>query len=448
MTQVGVLFATLYGVCLLRKPATLTWCLAAAVPFSHTAMFSFERFAVTPFFFGCVLATLRYTHLVLRTPPHARQSAPRLPPVVRTWLIVFVSYSTCVTLLGPWVFAGTPVLTPRGGLGDQLRSNTPLTYTISNVAQLSYLFLGVGLLLYMRREAKQGSRYFDLSIWLGLGLAALSFVAPTFWPGEQIDNIAGTHYDIYGTRLRGTFPEPSVFGTFLTASIGYFASRLGTSVGRSRRWTIAGLVLASAEFALAYSGTALVALGVLSVFGVLTYLRRSLVLRTQAATRLVSLFALTVLGALATTDWARGLVSDKLDSSSFADRSTANSIAMDVFFASRGIGVGLGSNRPSSIFFMLMSCVGVVGTVAFFGVMIGAWRHAARAVWGRPHAWALVGVVLSQIAAKPDLAMPVMWLVLGCCVIADRSDATPASTGKPHERPVGATGRSSLSSHA
>lgn len=430
ITVVGVLFGLAYLLCLVIRPQRLVWVLAAAVPFSHTAMVNFSNFAVTPFFFGCGVAALRLLHLRLgqgRYSQVARQGSKG----IRVWLWGFFAYATVITVLGPVVFAGTPVLTPRGGIDDQIGYEAALDFSISNLGQLLYLFLGIALVLYLRREPGVGLRPFELSIAIGLGLALVSYLAPQYWPSELIDNISSTHYDVWGTRLRGTFAEPSVLATFLSASIGYLVSALSRAKGGRRAWYLGALAVALFEFSLVYAGTALMALaGMIALAAPLLAVRmfRSGLLGVERITFL--LIGLLILGLLfggRVVAWATGLFTDKLDASSYMFRGLANDIALDVFVRSWGFGVGLGSNRPSSLFFMLLSCVGIVGTLMFFLLVVVSLVKAYRILAARPIVWALIGTQIAQLAAKPDLSMPVMWILLALCI-----RATSRSEGEVH----------------
>lgn len=132
---------------------------------------------------------------------------------------------------------------------------------------------------------------------------------------------------------------------------------------------------------------------------------------------LISIIAL-ILALPTLTSSASGLAGSKLDSASFQNRwATATfslNLAADVWF----IGVGLGSNRPSSFIPMMMSCVGIIGTVLFlvalFKIMRKAWRQDAF----RPVVWALVAFFLTKVFGGSSLHEPLMWVCIGVCAYA------------------------------
>jgi hypothetical protein len=113
-------------------------------------------------------------------------------------------------------------------------------------------------------------------------------------------------------------------------------------------------------------------------------------------------------------DLTVGSVERKASSFSYLARGAANERSWQIFLETAGLGVGLGSHRPSSLFFLVLSCLGLVGTVLLAVLIAVALRRAART---EPAAgWALLGVVVSGVIAVPDLSMPVIWVGVAVCV--------------------------------
>ena len=108
------------------------------------------------------------------------------------------------------------------------------------------------------------------------------------------------------------------------------------------------------------------------------------------------------------------LARGQVDLPDYLARSAANDRSWQIFLETSGLGVGLGSHRPSSLFFLVLSCLGLVGTVLLAVLIAVALRRAART---EPAAgWALLGVVVSGVIAVPDLSMPVIWVGVAVCV--------------------------------
>lgn len=429
VTPIGLFFLAMYAGILLCRPAALPWGLAVSVPFSHTAVFVLGSSGVSPFFLGAILCGGRLVVLLGR-----RRQGPRtwrLPRVARVPLVIFAGYATVITLLGPAIFQGVAVLTPRGGIDDQIGYEASLTYTISNVAQLIYLVLGVSVALYLVAEEKVSFRVFELSIWIGVLAAFADYLLGSAWPSTLIDNNPATHYDIFSARVRGTFPEPSVFGLFLGASISYLVAAFPRATSKARIGYVILLALAGIEFVVADSATSLVALSIVGAVALILFIVRAIGAGSAGVVRLAVVISLGAGALIAFGAYAFDLVDDRVVAKSLSEsyeyRSLANDVAASVFDSSFGIGVGLGSNRPSSLYWMLLSCVGVVGTLAF-ALFIGAilvrglfapnMLGTGRFLDSRPVQWALLATILSQIAAKPDLSIPTMWLLVGLALRA------------------------------
>ena len=438
ISVIGVIFAIAYIVVLLVAPSRLIWVIAAAVPFAQTAMIQVPAVAVNPFYFGLLLAAARYAHHKVGDALHPDRAPQRAAVPGRLLRLGFLVYATAITIIGPWLFEGTPVLTPRGGIDDQLANLTPLAPTISNVAQLSYLILGYIFVLYVERERNVTPRVFEISIAIGLGIALATIVLGGAFPRELFDNVGAMRYDVWGTRLRGSFAEPSIFGAFLAACLAYLVSVSAQARGARLAAYVVGIALSLYMYVLSYSGTALVALAILAGVAAFMYAlrltRKRLTGAVSATFLLLAVSALLVVGGAQIIAFVDDQFSGKLGTDSFSFRSQANDVGWEAFLSSSGIGVGLGSNRPSSLFFMLLSCVGIVGALLFFGwilsVIFASWRSAVAS----PVAWALLGVVLAQIAAKPDLSMPTMWITLALASAASaRLQAPPfaVSTAPP-----------------
>ncbi len=133
---------------------------------------------------------------------------------------------------------------------------------------------------------------------------------------------------------------------------------------------------------------------------------------------------------------AAGSVDDKAASSSFVARTASNERAWQIAIESGGLGIGLGGNRPSSLFFLVLSCLGVLGVALLAALVVSALTRALRVQAASPAAWGLVGVLVAAIVAVPDLSMPVIWISLAACLYP----AWSASPAAPATSPV-AVGR-------
>src|SRR5690606_27055060 len=101
---------------------------------------------------------------------------------------------------------------------------------------------------------------------------------------------------------------------------------------------------------------------------------------------------------------------------SYFARSLANERSWQLLLETGGLGVGLGGNRPSSMFFLALSCLGVIGIVMLGLVVLTVLRRTSRVPGTSPAAWALVGVLAAAGVAVPDLSTPVIWVALAACL--------------------------------
>ena len=423
ITPVGlVLFATML-LFLVFWRRHFVWFLAAMIPFPQTAMFVVAGQGVSPFYAAAIVATALGVGSVVNRLVRDRLEFVPLRIGETALLAAFAAYSTAITLLGPLLFEGIGVFSPRLGIGSQLANQTPLTFTVSNLAQLAYLLLGVGVVVYVLSLEHLDVRLVEAGIWVGLLFTLVNAVvlaAGLSFPRELFDTLPTIYYQ-GGSRLRGPFAEPSVLGAFLSASLAYLVNRSLSVRGPARAVACLGIAIAVYEFTESVSGTALVALSVVAGVALAAGLRKWAVAGLRRVDTVVQALLLVVLAILlfpkpieAVTS---SLVADKVVSDSYADRTDADGYALTLLRDSWGLGVGLGSNRPSSFGAMLLSCVGVVGTLLLVVLVVrSAFRTYRSKPEYRPTAWALMAVFVAMMVAKADLATPMLWMALAMCI--------------------------------
>jgi hypothetical protein len=439
---IGVLFLVLAVAALLLRPSTFPYLLGASIAFPHTAAIVASGNGLNPFYLLAIIAfgRLLFLTVVRRDRRVIAWLTARSNRGIVIALGVLSVYSAAISLVGPLLFGGIPVFSARGGLDEQVGSMSPLGFSVSNIAQIIYLALGIMVVLYLVTEPKRTTLTFDVGMWVGIGLALFSWVLPAAWPAALLENMPNVDYATTASRLRGTFSEASLFGLFLAASLAYAICGAIVCRGRRRVAMIAAAIVAAIEIYPNASWTAYATIGILAglaaVLGVIT-----LVIRLKRIRPHLAVLGLTV-GVVVIVNWATilrlfgGLIDNKLETDSFHNRTTSNAAAFSLFQQTWGIGVGLGSNRPSSIFALLVSCVGIVGTVSFivfifFAILRGA---RLRATW--PIAAALLATVIAEIVAAPELSMPILWLSAGLAlwksgVVASDQASVAAATEVP-----------------
>lgn len=355
------------------------------------------------------------------------------------WLFAaFVLWSLALTALGPWVFAGTPVLTPRGGIERQLSALTPLDYTSTNLAQVLILVTASSAVAFLVRSGTARTALVTAAV-TGVGLSLVRSVARAAgadFLAPFLDTLQ-TYYATTDVRWRGVFNEPSELAAF---ALGVAAmSGVAMCTATRLRARVLHLALAGGAVVLmigSASGTAVLAAGVVGavvvIVVVVRYLRSGgLGTEWVVVSALLVGVALVIQGGAA-VDFVTAIVDGKVGSGSQIARSGADAVALQVVADSWGVGVGLGGNRSSSFFLTLLSTVGVIGSGLFVSMVAVITREALRHRATVSAAAGLLAVLVAKTVATPDLGTPLMWLLLAAAVTV-----VPAATTSAAERGAG-----------
>lgn len=352
------------------------------------------------------------------------------------WLFAaFVLWSLAITALGPWVFAGTPVLTPRGGIERQLSALTPLDYTSTNLAQALILVTASSAVAFLVRSGTARTALVTAAV-TGVGLSLVRSVARAAgadFLAPFLDTLQ-TYYATTDLRWRGVFNEPSELAAF---ALGVAAmSGVAMCTATRTRARVLHLALASGALVLmvgSASGTAVLAAGIVGAVAVVVVVVRWLRsggVGTEwlVVTGLLVGVALVLQGGAA-VGFVTAIIEGKVGSGSQIARSGADAVALQVIADSWGVGVGLGGNRSSSFFLTLLSTVGIVGSALFVSMIAVVTREALRHRAGVSAVAGLLAVLVAKTVATPDLGTPLMWLLLAAAVTI-----LPATSAAPHER--------------
>jgi hypothetical protein len=271
----------------------------------------------------------------------------------------------------------------------------PLEPTLANVNQSVYATLSCGTALAFSLAGGNASfrRHYLQAILVGglffiaTGLADMMFTESheeLLEPFRNAQYALLTNAEILGSkRIVGLMPEASGYGPPCVVAA---ASLTFLRPCYEKVWlrnylvplTIAGLL---AMAWLSQSSTAYLGLAAFAVVFAVNWLRRTLSpytpasdgLKWEAIIALVA--ALTFLGLAAAVPHALDSIYDKIDlmifqkseSDSYAGRTEWTRVAWEAFFATDGLGVGLGSARTSNWFVALLSNTGIIGTALLRG---------------------------------------------------------------------------------
>lgn len=364
-----------------------------------------------------VAAALRILGVRLR-PRTARQP---LPPGAA--LLLFLAWSALVTVMAPQLFDGQRVLTPTGGSNAHLTAGV---ITSSNIAQTTYLVLGICVTLFLARSPTAGPELIGLAVGLTVLLSFWRYLYQEVglpFPEGVFDNSPFFAYIETAPggveRFRGILSEPSALAASCLVAIAYMIPRAARVEGWRRWGCCVVAVVATYLGTISTSASFVVAAVVVAIIAVLTFVvgfvarRASVSVAVTVLTCALVIVALWVLPIVA--DFVEATVNDKVSSASFNERSGANTVSYGIFLDTFGIGVGLGGSRASSFFPGLLSTTGVVGTLLFAAVIVTLMRRSADVSEYRPVVWALVTLLVVKIVGGPDLSDPsgVIWMSLG-----------------------------------
>jgi hypothetical protein len=309
------------------------------------------------------------------------------------FLLIFTIFSCVASFFLPRFFKGDVWVY---NLQDGKYVEQLLIFSGSHVAQIFYMlatFLFFLTVIIMVRQIKYMIVFADALLVLGvinivLGLSDLVFY--NLGMTDYLTYLKNANYAIVDQslsgvrRIAGSFSETSSFSRF-TAGLMAFSFFLYRS-GYRKKLSGAVALFSFLLVLLATSSSGYISLAFFSL--ILMYVEKNYLLSGQlskgfflilvfsffTACMLMLLFPEQVLSIIDSA------IFNKLDSASGIERSEWNASAWDNFLQTYGFGVGLGGNKASSFYLVLLSNVGWFGLVLyiifFFSVLKGRLRQS------------------------------------------------------------------------
>lgn len=434
-TPIGLIFALLTFVALVgNKRSWYPWLLASAMPFVQTSGLIISGSDISPFFITAIPAVLWCIAAVL-TGKKLRFAG------ITAFIVVMFALSA---VLLPTFFEGIPVLVPRGGIDEQVLAPGQLQLTLSNFAQAGYFALGAAVILHIANNPPRRPHFIAFGFGLGTALntwalAALQF--GLFFPQEFFRPVTeATFASFYGQsqRLRGIYAEPSYLATFAVTALAFFVFLLFRAQKR-RGWILIAILANAAAAYLSFSGTAIASLAFLAAAIAIVYTTAFVAGRVKLPPLAVvvgCVVSIPVIFAMpAVIAYVGEFVTGKTGSSSGANREASNAFSWQILQDTYLLGSGLGSSRPSSFFFTMLSTVGVLGVVLY---LVWLSRLLAPAVRNRefhPELWAVLAVIICKVIAEPNPSNPIMILCIAAAAAAasapqptEAREVAPSST--------------------
>jgi hypothetical protein len=449
-TAIGVAFFCFGAYCFLRKEEGLLGLLIIATGFEASSAVNIADRGIQPYYVVSLWIILRaFANRLLGIRSDASMPGGR-------WLLLFGAVAVASALVYPIIFAGIPVYEPKIGIDDGLFIRPPLRFGLNNIAQAGFLACHICVLyalLSLRLSAKKARKAYVVTFYIVAVVVFLQSLCQLLGipfpytlllnnPGQALWDASAT---VAGTRNPGTFSEPSLVGGFMVLyCIGFIAEYFS---GKGRAATI--LVALAATGAIASSGS----MFILLLFIILLAIRYSpfrfpwylSIGRSKRIGWILLLLLIPAMLVLAVSPSYREILSlqtvSKGDSGSFINRSASDFYALQLLAQTHGVGVGIGSNRASSMLTSLFSTVGVVGVLAFGMFYVRLFTSLSdEAAWLR---WAAFALLANMCLDISDVTMPMLWLP-ALLAIAFRTDRKVFDRRPNRERLVTATNETYL----
>ena len=404
---------------------------------------------LSPYFFVVALIALRTipqwaTGRIRFYPKEPIESNVRI-------LAIFIAWCVFSAFVLPVLFAGVPVQSPRAGVDQDYYVQTALQWSPSNGGQAGYMILNLVMVMCLVQIAAlpgRLERLINAFSWAGvfvvsvgtfqvfcnrLGLPFPSWLFNSNQTWAQLPNqFIGNGF----SRMSATFVEPSEAAGFLAA---WSVFELTLAISGERRTSLHWLWAAAGSFMLVETTsttgyvTAAAMWCVIAWDCVQTVLQRGRI-KKKATIAVVTLAGAVTVALIAFPDtWQLldAVLFDKGASKSAVHRTATFGRAVEVFQNSWGLGVGLGSNRAMSVFFYILSNLGLVGIVLIFYLLFQLYsltraqiNHTegdrATSIYARAIGMALIADILSLLVSGAEITQPRLWILWGMLLAANR----------------------------
>jgi hypothetical protein len=386
-------------------------------------------------------------------------------------LMAFAVYGIISATLLVRVFEGQVMVFPVSldavgpAISHSFGSTTaPLRPSSSNISQLAYVLVACAFFLYLESLVRRNGLHWAegalvVTALINIVLAVLDLIGADLLlePVRTADYALLNEQAVQGlARIVGGFSEPAAFGAFSAALFGYFA--MSFLIGR--RPLHGGLAAASLACALMSLSTSAIAAAACSLIFLVLHLRHvtgsglpqgfaQMVIAALAA--FVAIFvAAMMLTPLADTLWRiiDQIFLSKAQSHSGLERRAWAMAGIDAFWATFGLGGGIGSMRTNGLLSTLLGNVGLPGLTLYalflwfaFGrraPAAGPDTSEARRVYLSARIGALTALSTAMLVAvvpEPGLLLMTFAAIAAASWQTARDPAARASA--PDARPLG-----------
>jgi hypothetical protein len=434
---------------------------------SSAAVVNVGSFGLQPgYFFGMLIIARTAVEIVVLSTPLNAHVIRMVTPLLLFAIICFVSIWVGLTFFQGKIM----VISSTAGFNLDLAQS--YTFQRQNLTQPFYLLLNTGILYVLAHQVArlppdQVSATLDQAVLgaiLFAGLVVIWEIAHFYFGVPFSSGFFHSNAGYYAAdsqailgevlRVSGPFSEPSALAYYFAAFLMYAWCRYMSAPSIGAMGVVLFCIAAMA------ASTSTTALAVLGIFALLVV--KDVVVLAASRTKInlslhhlgvAALLGVAGLGAFVfvQSNWYEidgvltKILFEKNQSGSFAQRSGADMMAIDIVMQTGGIGIGLGSHKPNNLVMTLLSNTGIAGFLVFGIFLFELLRPRPATSFDvdvRRYRWMLVGLLSVHLISAPDLNPIILWIsfafVIGALTTQRSAVGDIAGDWKP--RPLGAGG--------
>jgi hypothetical protein len=338
------------------------------------------------------------------------------------WLVAYCCFGAATAYILPHIFSHGIYIAPLRTVSERLYGVQPVKYSSQNITTSIYL-MGTLLAALMAGAAVRSERKWHMLVttvivmtWAHFGFGIADLVLDKIGHKEWLAIFRTATYaeldqEAFGGvhRIAGIFAETSSYSGYglglLALNLEFWIRNLEPKKTGAAAIAIAGVLMLTTSTT-AYVGLAAIALLLMAriLFTPMQFpARKMIVLAVAGVLAGAAVLALIVFdkkSAQFATDLLLQSTVHKVHSGSGLQRAYWAHRAIEAFYASYGLGVGVGSFRSSGIIQAIAGSTGVIGLISFFGYVASVMKpfsrrsHSTRAVGldglGAAFGWAAV----------------------------------------------------------
>jgi hypothetical protein len=409
-TVIGIILLAFGVYCLMEREDLLLGSLMFFGLFQASSVIDFGGVGIQPFYLAACLC--------LFSQAKQKRFGSGIWFSGKNLLIAFGCLGVLSAVVYPFVFAGIPVYSPKIGIDDGFLYRPPLEFSLGNIAQATYLVVEILTVVAATSAIKTDKTriFYNFCFSFLVGLIFVQFVCvqlkisfPYFLfqtnPGYMMAEVSVSDPS---ARVIGTFSEASGAGLALVIFYAGYFYEFYSGTGSAFK-----VILAAIAIGLVRSSAALAAMAVTTLLILILHpvYRFPWTIRGPRTVKLILVLAVALLAVLSPLNATlREYTTEKNETLSFIHRTAADMFSLQLAANTHWLGVGIGSNRPSSLIASLLSTVGIPGLIIFSLLVIQVARNAkGEHAWLR---WSLFAATFDMALGGPDITQPMIWIIL------------------------------------